>query len=91
MFTAPIPIILTNLSFQTFIHTHSSVFTFECALLKMATVFITTVKTAWLDGRHVVFGKVLEGEDVVKKIEAEGSNSGKPSNTITIKDSGELK
>mmetsp|Transcript_5850 Transcript_5850/g.9840 ORF Transcript_5850/g.9840 Transcript_5850/m.9840 type:complete len:195 (-) Transcript_5850:83-667(-) len=53
--------------------------------------FITTVKTAWLDGRHVVFGKVLEGEDVVKKIEAEGSNSGKPSSTISIKDSGELK
>eukprot|EP00561_Arcocellulus_cornucervis_P014311 CAMPEP_0185801926 /NCGR_PEP_ID=MMETSP1322-20130828/1715_1 /TAXON_ID=265543 /ORGANISM="Minutocellus polymorphus, Strain RCC2270" /LENGTH=194 /DNA_ID=CAMNT_0028497655 /DNA_START=71 /DNA_END=655 /DNA_ORIENTATION=+ len=53
--------------------------------------FITTVKTAWLDGRHVVFGKVLEGGDVVKKIEAEGSNSGKPSSTVTIKDSGELK
>eukprot|EP00565_Helicotheca_tamesis_P001544 CAMPEP_0185735804 /NCGR_PEP_ID=MMETSP1171-20130828/26249_1 /TAXON_ID=374046 /ORGANISM="Helicotheca tamensis, Strain CCMP826" /LENGTH=194 /DNA_ID=CAMNT_0028406235 /DNA_START=55 /DNA_END=639 /DNA_ORIENTATION=+ len=52
--------------------------------------FITTVKTAWLDGRHVVFGKVIEGEDVVKKIEGLGSNSGKPAATITIKDSGEL-
>ena len=41
--------------------------------------FITTVKTSWLDGRHVVFGKVLEGEDVVKKIEAMGSQSGTPS------------
>mmetsp|Transcript_13521 Transcript_13521/g.29372 ORF Transcript_13521/g.29372 Transcript_13521/m.29372 type:complete len:199 (-) Transcript_13521:148-744(-) len=53
--------------------------------------FITTVKTAWLDGRHVVFGKVLEGEDVVKRVEGEGSNSGKPNNKITITDSGELK
>eukprot|EP00567_Pseudictyota_dubia_P012573 CAMPEP_0197452452 /NCGR_PEP_ID=MMETSP1175-20131217/32084_1 /TAXON_ID=1003142 /ORGANISM="Triceratium dubium, Strain CCMP147" /LENGTH=194 /DNA_ID=CAMNT_0042985461 /DNA_START=29 /DNA_END=613 /DNA_ORIENTATION=+ len=52
--------------------------------------FITTVKTAWLDGRHVVFGKVLEGDDVVKKVEAVGSNSGSPSKTVTISDSGEL-
>eukprot|EP00568_Trieres_chinensis_P011932 CAMPEP_0183294408 /NCGR_PEP_ID=MMETSP0160_2-20130417/2761_1 /TAXON_ID=2839 ORGANISM="Odontella Sinensis, Strain Grunow 1884" /NCGR_SAMPLE_ID=MMETSP0160_2 /ASSEMBLY_ACC=CAM_ASM_000250 /LENGTH=197 /DNA_ID=CAMNT_0025455729 /DNA_START=39 /DNA_END=632 /DNA_ORIENTATION=+ len=52
--------------------------------------FITTVKTAWLDGRHVVFGKVIEGGDVVKKVEAIGSNSGSPSKTVTISDSGEL-
>lgn len=52
--------------------------------------FITTVKTPWLDGRHVVFGKILEGEDVVKRVEAEGTNSGKPKNTVTIVDSGEL-
>lgn len=53
--------------------------------------FITTVKTAWLDGRHVVFGKVLEGEDVVKRIEAVGSNSGAPKVSVTIADSGEIK
>ena len=52
--------------------------------------FITTVKTAWLDGRHVVFGKVIEGEDVVKMVETLGSGSGKPSATVTIADSGEL-
>jgi peptidylprolyl isomerase len=53
--------------------------------------FITTVKTAWLDGRHVVFGKVLEGMDIVMKVEALGSGSGTPSKKITIADSGELK
>merc|ERR1719446_1146550 len=53
--------------------------------------FITTVKTSWLDGRHVVFGKVLEGLDIVTKIEAVGSSSGKTSKTVTIEDSGELK
>ena len=53
--------------------------------------FITTVKTPWLDGRHVVFGKVLEGMDVVKKIEAVGTRSGRPSKEVSITDSGELK
>ena len=53
--------------------------------------FITTVKTAWLDGRHVVFGKLIEGADVVKKIEGYGSSSGKTSKKVVIVDSGELK
>merc|ERR1712117_829288 len=52
--------------------------------------FITTVKTPWLDGRHVVFGEVLENMELVKKIEEKGSRSGTPSATITIADSGEL-
>merc|ERR1739849_12711 len=52
--------------------------------------FITTVKTSWLDGRHVVFGKVIEGMDVVQKVEAVGSSSGSPQKTVTIVDSGEL-
>merc|ERR1719223_501495 len=50
--------------------------------------FITTVKTPWLDGRHVVFGKVLEGAEVVTQVEAVGSSSGKPSKTVKIADSG---
>jgi cyclophilin family peptidyl-prolyl cis-trans isomerase len=52
--------------------------------------FITTVVTPWLDGRHVVFGEILEGFDVVKAIEAVGSSSGKPSQNVVIVDSGEL-
>jgi len=52
--------------------------------------FITTVVTGWLDGRHVVFGKVLEGMDVVKKIEGAGSADGTPSKKVVIRDSGEL-
>ncbi|KAK7852450.1 peptidyl-prolyl cis-trans isomerase cyp21-2 [Quercus suber] len=52
--------------------------------------FITTVKTDWLDGRHVVFGKVLSGMDVVYKIEAEGKQSGVPKTKVVISDSGEL-
>ncbi len=53
--------------------------------------FITTVPTPHLDGRHVVFGKVLEGLEVVKRIESNGSNSGATRTTITIRDCGELK
>jgi len=52
--------------------------------------FITTIATPWLDGRHVVFGKVLEGMDVVKKIEPVGHSSGKPKKPVIIADSGEI-
>ncbi len=52
--------------------------------------FITTVACPWLDGKHVVFGEVVEGFDVVKKIESYGSGSGATSGRITIDASGEL-
>uniref|UniRef100_A0A0D9WU02 Peptidyl-prolyl cis-trans isomerase n=1 Tax=Leersia perrieri TaxID=77586 RepID=A0A0D9WU02_9ORYZ len=53
--------------------------------------FITTVKLTRLDGKHVVFGKVLSGMDLVYKIEAQGSPSGVPKCKVLISDSGELK
>ncbi|XP_048840710.1 peptidyl-prolyl cis-trans isomerase A [Brienomyrus brachyistius] len=53
--------------------------------------FICTEKTPWLDGKHVVFGKVVEGfDEVVKKVERYGSQSGKTSTKIVIADSGQL-
>ncbi|HTN03046.1 MAG TPA: peptidylprolyl isomerase [Planctomycetaceae bacterium] len=53
--------------------------------------FLCTAKTAWLDGKHVVFGSVVEGMDVVKKIESFGSGSGRTSKKIVITDCGEVK
>ena len=53
--------------------------------------FLTTVKTSWLDTKHVVFGRVVEGQDVVKQMEAVGSGSGQPQRTVRIADCGELK
>jgi len=50
--------------------------------------FITTVKTAWLDGKHVVFGEVVEGLDLVKTIESYGTQGGKPKASIKIAQSG---
>ncbi|MDH6133521.1 peptidylprolyl isomerase [Kitasatospora sp. MAA4] len=50
--------------------------------------FITTVETPWLDGKHVVFGEVTEGQELVKKIESLGSQSGRTKSKITISESG---
>lgn len=54
--------------------------------------FITTAITSWLDGRHVVFGEVLEGYDeVVDKIQnVRKGGQDKPVEKVVISDSGEL-
>jgi len=53
--------------------------------------FVTTVPCGWLDGKHVVFGEVVDGMELVEKIESFGSGSGKPTKAIVIEDCGELK
>merc|ERR1711881_520245 len=52
--------------------------------------FLCTAKTAWLDGKHVVFGSVTKGMDVVQAIEKVGSQSGKCSRPVKIAASGQL-
>ncbi|KAG2703195.1 hypothetical protein I3760_06G127000 [Carya illinoinensis] len=52
--------------------------------------FVCTEKTEWLDGKHVVFGQVVEGMDVVRAIEKVGSSSGKTSKPVFIADCGQL-
>merc|ERR1711892_1083482 len=57
-----------------------------------AQFFITTVKTDWLDGKHVVFGRIDDQEsfNIVKRIELLGQSSGKPQKRVTITQSGVL-
>lgn len=52
--------------------------------------FITTVECPWLDGKHTVFGEVVDGYDLVKKIEACGTSNGKPTKKVEIYDCGQL-
>ena len=52
--------------------------------------FITFIPTAWLDGKHVVFGEVIEGKELVDELEKLGSGSGKTTKEVRISDSGEL-
>ena len=51
--------------------------------------FVTTVKAQWLTGKHVIFGTVLEGKDVVEEIEKYGTYGGKPRGVVTIVECGE--
>lgn len=53
--------------------------------------FLCTAETPWLDGKHVVFGKVVSGMDVVAAIEQVGSESGRTRVPVVISDSGQLR
>ena len=52
--------------------------------------FITTVATPHLDGKHVVFGKVIDGDTIIRAVEKQGSRGGKTMTDIVIADCGEL-
>lgn len=52
--------------------------------------FLCTGRTDWLDGKHVVFGHVVNGMEVLKKMEKCGTSSGKPTEKVTISNCGEL-
>lgn len=53
--------------------------------------FIAFTNTEWLDGKHVVFGQVISGMEVLKYIEKVGSKSGTPTSKVIISDCGEVK
>jgi peptidylprolyl isomerase len=52
--------------------------------------FICTADTPWLDGKHVVFGKMTSGDALLKKVESMGSSSGAPKAKIVVSNCGQL-
>ena len=53
--------------------------------------FITFIPCPWLDGKHTVFGEVIDGKEIVDVMNKYGSQSGRPRANFTIADCGELK
>lgn len=54
-------------------------------------IVVLIVPCPWLDGKHVVFGQVVDGSDVVKFLETQGSQSGRTRTEVAIRDCGEIK
>jgi cyclophilin family peptidyl-prolyl cis-trans isomerase len=52
--------------------------------------FLCTADTAWLDGKHCVFGQVVEGMDVIKTVEGAGTSSGSTKAKVVIDNCGQL-
>ena len=52
--------------------------------------FITTVPCPWLDGKHVVFGKTISGQDVIRAMEGQGSSQGRTRSEVVITNCGQL-
>lgn len=60
------------------------------SLLTGSQFFLCTAETAWLDGKHVVFGSVTKGMDVVKAVEGVGSRTGATREKVVVADCGQL-
>ena len=77
---------------ENFVHKHTKKYLLSMANSGIDTngsqFFITTALTSWLDGKHVVFGRVLFGKKVVDAVEKFGSQNGETSKTIKISDCG---
>ena len=52
--------------------------------------FLTFVPCDWLDGKHVVFGRIKDGSEILEKLESVGSDTGKPNKSVKIEDCGQL-
>jgi cyclophilin family peptidyl-prolyl cis-trans isomerase len=52
--------------------------------------FLCTAETSWLDGKHCVFGQVVEGLDVIRAVEGVGSGSGATRAPVVVQASGQL-
>ena len=57
---------------------------------RFSVIYLRQAETNWLDGKHVVFGSVVEGMDVVRAVEGVGSGSGACREKVMIEDSGQL-